>query len=125
MKLKQVLQKCEEEGYPMTPAGLYYAGKTCGFLVSSEGMRTLEFDKKKFLEWLRKAKEEIPKGWVPVKELPEILGINLVYCYEYVKDERVGAKRFGAGKGVIYVDPSRVKAVVEEDRNRNKINWDE
>lgn len=125
MKLKQVLQKCEEEGYPITRAGLYYAGKNYGFLISSEGNRKLEFDKDKFLEWLKRAKEEVPEGWVPIKDLPAILKMNIVYCYEYAKDERVGAKRIGAGRGVLYVDPQRVKEVIENDRNKDKINWDE
>ena len=48
--LKDVLNKCKEEGYPVTAGGLYYAGNKYGFLVKKEGSRNLEFNKDKFFE---------------------------------------------------------------------------
>ena len=69
MHLKDVLNKCKEEDYPITASGLYYAGIKNGFLTKKEGNRNLDFNKEKFFEWLEKAKEEIPEGWVSINQL--------------------------------------------------------
>lgn len=125
MFLKDVLNKCKEEGYSVTSSGLYYAGEKYGFLIKKEGNRNLEFDKEKFLEWLAKAKQEIPEGWVSINELHNILGISLSQAYILSKDEDSGAKTFGAGPGVIYVDPERIKAIIKQRENDHKEKWEE
>lgn len=123
MHLKDVLNKCKEKGYPITASGLYYAGMKNGFLTKKEGSRNLDFDKEKFFEWLENAKEEIPDGFVTINELHSILGISLAQAYILVKDPESDARYFGAGKGVLYVHPGRVKAIIEKRANEHKENW--
>lgn len=123
MFLKDVLNKCKEEGYPITAAGLYYAGKKYGFLVRQDGERNLDFDKEKFFEWLNKAKEEIPEGWVPLSQIPKLLGISLSQTYILAKDENSGARSFGAGVGVIYVDPRRIEEIIKQREENRKEKW--
>lgn len=123
MYLKDVLNKCKEEGYLVTSSGLYYAGEKYGFLIKKEGNRSLEFDKDKFNEWLKKAKQEIPKGWVSINELHNVLGISLSQAYILSKDEDSGAKTFGAGPGVIYVDPERIKEIIKRRNDSHKEDW--
>lgn len=123
MHLKDVLNKCKEEGYPVTAPGLYFAGKKFGFIKRNEGERNLEFDKDSFFEWLRKAKEEIPEGWLPLSKIPGKFGISLAQVYILVKDPESGARSFGTGKGVIYVDPERIEKIIRERENKHKENW--
>ena len=120
MFLKDVLNKCKEEGYPVTSSGLYYAGEKYGFLIKKEGNRSLEFDKDKFFDWLKKAKQEIPEGWVSLNELHIKLDISLSQAYILSKDPASGAKAFGAGPGVIYVDPERIKAIIKPREHDHK-----
>lgn len=121
--LKDVLAKCREEGYAVTSSGLYYAGKKYGFITSKEGERNLEFDKDKFYEWLNKAKQEIPEGWVPLSALSKLLNISLSQAYILSKDEKGGAQSFGAGPGVIYVDPNRIKELIKQRSDSRKEKW--
>lgn len=125
MYLKDVLNKCKERGHPMTSMGLYVAGEKNGFLTKSDGKHQWDFDQKKFLEWLDKATEEIPEGWVTLKEASEILNVSIAQMYLLVKNEGSGAKYFGAGKGVLYVDPERIKAVIQNRENKHKYEWGE
>lgn len=123
MCLVDILKKCKDEGYPIGRMGLYLAGKREGFLSKKEGQRTYDFDKEKFLLWLHKAKEQAPEGWVSVKELSEKFDISLAQAYILVKDEKSGAKSFGSGKGVIYVEPRRIEEIIKEREGRHKVNW--
>ena len=123
MCLVDILKKCEEEGYPIGRMGLYIAGKREGFLSKKEGQFTYDFDKEKFLKWLHKAKEKAPEGWVTVKDLCSIFNISLAQAYVLIKDEKSGAKNFGSGKGVLYVEPKRIEEIIKERKGRHKINW--
>lgn len=123
MFLKDVLEKCREKGYPVTPSGLYYAGKKYGFLKKNDGIRNLDFNKDKFFDWLNKAKQEIPEGWVPLSALPEKLNISLSQAYILSKDVNSGARSFGAGAGVLYVDPERIKDVIKKREENHKEKW--
>lgn len=123
MFLNDVLNKCREEGYPVTSSGLYYAGEKYGFLIKKDGCKSLEFDKDKFFEWLKKCKEEVPEGWVPLSKIPALCGISLSKVYQLIKDPSSGAKSFGAGKGVIYADPERIKELVRKCKESHRENW--
>ena len=127
MFITDVLNKCKEEGYPVTKSGLYYAGKKYGFLKATDKKRargfSLEFNKDAFFEWLKKAKEAVPEGWVPIREIPKLLNISLTQAYILVKNENCGAKSFGAGPGVLYVDPERVKEVIKQRCENRKEKW--
>lgn len=125
MFLKEVLKKCEESGHPMTSMGLYEAGKKNGFLTRENSSQSWKFNKDKFLEWLEKATEKVPEGWVNLNELSKLLNISLAQCYLLIKDERSGARRIGAGKGVYYVEPERIKKIIYDNKNKRKINWGE
>lgn len=124
MHLKDVLNKCAEENYPITASGLYYAGIKYGFLKKHEGERNLDFDKDKFFEYLKKAKEEVPEGWLPLSAIPEKLGISLSQVYILIRNENTGAKSFGSGKGVLYVNPKRIENVIREREEKHKEKWD-
>lgn len=123
MHLKDVLNKCKEKDYPITASGLYYAGVKNGFLTKKEGNRNLDFNKEKFFEWLEKAKEEIPEGWVSINQLHSILDISLAQAYILTRDPESGARYFGAGKGVLYVDPERVKTIISKRADQHKEKW--
>ncbi len=123
MFLKDVLNKCKEEGYPVTASGLYFSGKKYGFLIKKEGCRNFDFDKEKFFEWLRKAKEEIPENWVSLNQLHKDLNISLSQAYILSKDPESGAKSFGAGVGVVYVDPERIKQIIRKREDEHKEKW--
>lgn len=125
MYFKEILKKCEEENYPLTRMGLYEAGVREGFLFKVEGSRNYNFDKAKFLSWLNKVKEPIPEGWIPIKELPNKFNISLSQAYILSKDEDSGARNFGSGKGVTYVDPRRIEEIIKRREDKYKINWEE
>lgn len=125
MHMNDVLKKCEEKGYKITKQGLYQAGQKYGFLNKLDGQHAWDFDQKKFLEWLEKATEEIPQGWVTLNEASKILKVSLPQMYILVKDEKSGAKYFGAGKGVMYVDPKRIEKVIKDNKARHQYIWDE
>ena len=55
------MNKCKEEGYPVTSSGLYYAGEKYGFLIKKEGNRSLEFDKDKARTDARLKEKQINK----------------------------------------------------------------
>lgn len=125
MHLKDVLNKCKEEGYPITAGGLYFSGKKYGFLVKEEGSRNLVFDKTKFYEWLNKAKCEAPKGWLTVKEISEKFNISVSQAYILIKDPDSGAKSFGPGPGVLYANIGKIKSVIRKRERNHQENWDE
>lgn len=103
--------------------GLYTAGKKYGFIFKADNERSLEFDKDKFLEWLDKATEEIPAGWLSVKQIAEKFGISIAQAYLLVKDENSGARTIGSGVGVIYVDPKRIEQIIKKRQDSHKENW--
>lgn len=123
MHMKDVLNKCKEMGHPMTAMGIYTAGEKYGFLNKLEGKHYYDFDKGKFLEWLNNAIAEIPKGWVTLNEASKILNVSLPQMYILVKHENSGAKYFGAGKGVMYVDPKRIEEIIRERKAKHEYMW--
>ena len=125
MYMKDVLSKCKERGYEITKMGLYIAGKKHGFILKNSEKHLLEFDKDKFLEWLEKAIEKVPSGWLTVKQISERFGISLSQAYILIKDENSGARAIGSGAGVIYADPKRIEQVIENRKNSHKEQWGE
>lgn len=125
MYVNEVLRKCEERGYKITKAGLYRAGVKYGFLTRTDGQRSFDFDQKKFLEWLDRAVEEIPEGWMTLAEASKALGVSIAQMYLLVKDENSGVRYFGSGKGVMYVDPKRVEEVIESRKNKYQYIWED
>lgn len=123
MYVKDVIKKCKERGYEITKMGLYTAGKKYGFISKADNKRSLEFNKDKFLEWLDKATEEIPAGWLSVKQIAEKFGISIAQAYLLVKDENSGARTIGSGVGVIYVDPKRIEQIIKKRQDSHKENW--
>ena len=123
MFLKDVLNKCKEEGYPVTASGLYYAGNKYGFFVKKEGSRKLEFNKDKFFDWLNKAEEQVPEGWMSLNEISKKLKISLSQTYILSKDANSGVKSFGAGPGVLYADPKRIEEIIKQRRESHKEKW--
>lgn len=123
MYIKDVINKCKERGYEITKMGLYTAGKKYGFISKVNNERSLEFDKDKFLEWLDKATEEIPAGWLSVKQIAEKFGISIAQAYILVKDENSGARTIGSGVGVIYVDPKRIEQIIKKRQDSHKEKW--
>lgn len=123
MYVKDVINKCKERGYEITKMGLYTAGKKYGFVSKADNERSLEFDKDKFLEWLDKATEEIPAGWLSVKQIAEKFGISIAQAYLLVKDENSGARTIGSGVGVIYVDPKRIEQIIKKRQDSHKEKW--
>lgn len=127
IRIVDALKKCEDEGYPITRMGLYLAGQKNGFLVKKEGMRNFEFDKCKFLEWLRKAKEEIPENYISVKQLSTEYGINMSYSYNIAKEllSKEQARYIGSGKGVLYVYRKAVEELIAQNKQKSIINWED
>ena len=125
MHIKDVINKCKERGYEITKMGLYTAGKKYGFISKADNERSLEFDKDKFLEWLEKATEKVPLGWLTVKQISEHFGVSVSQAYILIKDENSGARAIGSGAGVIYADPKRIEQVIEKRKNSHKEQWGE
>lgn len=125
MYINDVIKKCEEKGYKITKQGLYNAGEKYGFINKPDGKHALEFDQKKFLEWLEKAIEEIPEGWVTLNDASKLLGVSISQMYILVKDENSGAKYFGSGKGVMYVDPKRIEKIIKERKAKHQYMWED
>ena len=125
MCINDVLSKCKEKGYSISKEGLYKAGKKYGFIKKIDGKHHLEFDKEKFLSWLDKAVEEVPNGWMTVKELSEKFNVSLAQAYILIKDEESGARFFGSGAGVLYADPERIEKIIQKRENSHKVMWEE
>lgn len=125
MCINDVLSKCKEKGYSISKEGLYKAGKKYGFIKKIDGKHHLEFDKEKFLSWLDKAVEEVPNGWMTVKELSEKFSVSLAQAYILIKDEESGARFFGSGTGVLYADPERIEKIIQKRENSHKVMWEE
>lgn len=123
MYMNDVIRKCEEKGYKITKQGIYLAGKKYGFLTRPDEQHSWDFNQEKFLEWLDKAIEEIPDGWLTLNEASKVLNISLAQMYILVKDENSGVKYFGAGKGVMYVDPKRIEKIIEERKGKHEYDW--
>ena len=125
MFIEDVLKKCEDEGFKITRAGLYSTGKKLGFIKKIEGVKSLEFDKKLFLEWIEKKKEKAPEGWISLKQVSEKYNVSLAQAYLLAKDENCEILKIGPGRGVKYVKSERIEEIIQEHRNRNKIKWEE
>ena len=123
MHIVDVVNKCKERGYEITKMGLYKAGEKYGFISKGDNKHSLEFDKDKFLKWLDKATEEIPEGWLSVKQLSEKFGISVAQVYILIKDEDSGARAIGSGAGVLYADPKRIEAVIKKREDNHKEKW--
>lgn len=125
MYMKDVVRKCHEKGYKVSRNYIYAAGLKYGFLKRVPGQRGLELDQKKFLEWVDKALEEAPEGWVTLKELVKMKGISMNMAYEIVKDKAAGARRIGSGQGIIYVDPKTIDVAIKKYKNRHSYEWED
>lgn len=125
MHMNDVVRKCEERGYKITKQGIYLAGKKYGFLTRLDEQHSWDFNQEKFLEWLDKAVEEIPEGWLTLNEASKVLNISLAQMYILVKDENAGAKYFGAGKGVMYVDPKRIEEIIQKRKAKHQYVWED
>lgn len=128
MHLKDVLNKCKERGYTITAQGIYLAGKKNGFLrkVEFHGIvqKSLEFDKEKFLQWLDKAIEEIPPGWLSVKEISKKFDISVSQAYLLIKDDDSGARVIGT-RNILYADPERIKGIIDKHKRKHRENWED
>lgn len=127
IRIVDALEKCKQEGYSITRMGLYLAGQKYGFLTRQEGLRNFEFNKEKFIEWLKKAKEEIPENYISVKQLSTEYDINMVYAYDLAKEllEQEKARYIGSGKGILYVDRKAVEEHIETSQKQSIINWED
>lgn len=125
IRIIDALEKCKQEGYPITRMGLYLAGQKYGFLIKQQGLRNFEFNKEKFLEWLKKAKEEIPENYISVKQLSTQYNINMTYSYDLAKEllKQEKAKYIGSGKGILYVDRKAVEEYIETSQKQFIIDW--
>lgn len=117
---KDVLNKCKEEGYPITASGLYRAGYKYGFIVKKEGKKRVTLNKTKFLKWLSEAKERAPEGWMTLNDLHKELGVSLSEVYVLIKDPESNVKRIGTGRGIIYADPNQIKKIIEKRKSSRK-----
>lgn len=125
MFLKDVLEKCRENNCNVTASGLYFAGNKYGFLKKSDDNFHYTLDKEKFFQWIKKYNEKIPEGYVTLKEYsdnnPEI---SIGTVYNLIKDEDSGVIKVGE-KGIMYVHPDRIKAVIDKRKNSHKEQWEE
>lgn len=125
MCINDVIRKCEEKGYHISKQGLYTAGEKYGFVKRVEGKHSLDFDKDRFLKWLDGAVEEVPEGWLTVKELAEKFEVSVSQVYILIKDKDSGARTFGSGAGVLYADPKRIEEVIQNRKNKHKVIWED
>lgn len=123
MYIEDVLEKCRERNHPMTKMGIYKAGESYGFITRKDNQHALEFDKEKFLEWLDKATEEIPSGWMTLREISEELKISISQVYRLSKNPRLELRHIGAGRGVLYVNPERFREIISENSKNHKYDW--
>lgn len=127
IRIVDALNKCKEENYPISRMGLYLAGQKYGFLTRQEGLRNFEFNKEKFIEWLKKAKEEVPEDYISVKDISTQYHINMNYSYDLANEllEQGKARYIGSGKGVLYVDRKAVEEYVDKRKAESIINWED
>lgn len=123
MYQKDVLNKCKELGHPVTANALYVAGRKYGFLKKKDGVKSLEFDKEKFLEWIDGATQEVPEGYVRVCDFAKSKNKCLATIYSLIKDDENSYVRIGVGKGVIYVNKERVEELIRKREEQHKESW--
>lgn len=123
MYIKEVIKYCEDHGKPYTRMGIYTAGKKYGFINKIEGKRALDFDQDKFLEWFENACEEIPEGYITVKQISDMYNISICKAYDIAKNEEIKNRLIGAGKGVLYVDKRDVEEFIKKYKNRRTYDW--
>ena len=121
--INDVLKYCKEHGKPMTRMGIYTAGKKNGFVFKVEGKYQYVFDTDKFLEWFKSANEEVPEGYISVRELKDRYNISFNKAYQIAKSPLVNPRMIGAGKGVIYVDAGKAEELIERSRNNHTYDW--
>ena len=112
MFLNDVLNKCKEEGHPITRQGLYQAGKKYGFLTKVEGKKELDFDQEKFLEWLKVNTSDVPKNCYTINELVHELEISYMQLYSLIRDNNIPyVSRFSKK----YYDLNDVMSIIKKD----------
>lgn len=117
MYFSELMKKCKDEGIEISRMGLYTSGKKYGFIIQNKDSKSNDFNKEKFLDWIKLAKEKAPENWVTVNQLHNQLNISLSQAYLLIKDEESGARTFGT-KGVLYVDPERIKEIISKRGNK-------
>lgn len=120
IRIGQVIDKCKEYGLIITRSRIYPLGKREGFFIRDE-KGELNLDQEKFLRWLEHETSPLPENYKSVKELSKKFNVNMNYCYNILNENKecVIKKR-----GVMYGDEKRFAELVEQYRNRNKINWE-
>ncbi len=102
VSLKAALAFCLENNYSLTKMGLRYTGKKYGFISKAEDGFHWVVDFEKLKEYVKKATEKIPEGWIPVKEsIGEEVPIE--YVYKWIKEGKIESRRYGPGKGKLYI----------------------
>ena len=121
MHITDILKKCEELGYHVSKSGLYHIGYKRGFIVKDE-LGVLSFDKEKFLAWVDKRNEKIPKGYKRLSEMTDEVGVSLAQLYLLIKDPDADVRKIGS-KDIYYADPKRIKAVIKKRQDSRKEDW--
>ena len=125
MYMNDVIRYCESHGKKYSRMAIYNAGKKHGFVFKVEGKSELVFDREKFLEWFNGACEEIPEGYISIKEMREKYKLPINKSYLIAKDEKANAKYIGAGKGILYVDERNVEELIKKYSNKRTYNWED
>lgn len=124
MYINDVLRYCREHGKPMSRVGIYDAGKKNGFIFKVEGQYQYVFDTEKFLKWFKSSFEEIPEGYISVKELKTKYGISMNRAYTIANNPKAMMRRIGSGKGIMYVNEREAEKLIAEYRNSRSYNWE-
>jgi hypothetical protein len=85
-EIRKYLKLLEEEGVDITRQGFYLSGRTHGFIKNKEDSRELYIDEVIFKQWLEQVTRKVPRDHVPLKKVPELLGISLAQVYKLAKD---------------------------------------
>ena len=121
MNQKEMLIKCSEKGFNVTPPLLYRHGKKYGFLIRNgkDGRERYRVDEKKFFDWLDSY--NVDSDYLPVGETARKYGIPYSGLkYKLLKDNCEMKKLGIIHGGLLYARRTDIERAISSYNRRDK-----
>ena len=102
MNQKEMILKCKEYGYEVSPPLLYRQGKAYGFLFETNKTNKEKYsvDEKKFQEWLEQIK--IPEDFICIRDVMKMYNVSQNALIYNLKKNGCEIKKMGTLRGGRY-----------------------
>lgn len=116
ISLNEALDLCKDWGLSVTASGLLYAARQQGFVRHMKDDFHYEYNKKSLIEYIQKAIEKVPAGWITIREAAELIKKCIGTIYYSINSGKLKSEQFGRNR-LYYVKEKEVKKLFSKEIN--------